>query len=243
MTNKMTHKISATFLLGLSLASASLQAQNNLTTTGTQRYFNTIRRSLEASSDVMPAEKYNFRLTDAQMTFGEWMIHSAQRNFADCAVLKSETAPKTAAELAALKDKADVSKALKDSFAYCAAAIEGIDDQKVLSSPQMSNAFLHIIVHNNEIYGNVVGYLRSSGILPAVNGRAWRAKRQAGLSIGALVPLDYWNVAPRTLRLDAGRRMDLPRFAALSCDPRPVRAPSVYSDYSRTSNLAVRETT
>jgi hypothetical protein len=27
-------------------------------------------------------------------------------------------------------------------------------------------AFLHIIVHSNEIYGNVVGYLRSSGIVP-----------------------------------------------------------------------------
>ena len=59
-----------------------------------------------------------------------------------------------------------MSQALKDSFAYCAAALAGIDDQKVLASPQMTYALLHVAVHNNEIYGNLAGYLRSSGIVP-----------------------------------------------------------------------------
>jgi hypothetical protein len=157
----MTKSLLFTLLLG-----GSLFAQNNLTTTGTTRYFNTVRRSLEASADVMPAEKYGFKLTDGQMSFAEWLIHSAQRNYTDCSVLKGESVPDAGKQLESLKDKAAVSKALKDSFAYCAAAIEGIDDQKILSTPQMSNAFLHIIVHNNEIYGNVVGYLRASGIVP-----------------------------------------------------------------------------
>jgi hypothetical protein len=143
-----------------------LYAQNNLTSTAVQRYFNPVRRNLEASADVMPPEKYGFKLTDGQMTFAEWLIHSAQRNYTDCATLKSESVPDAAKPLATLKDKAEVSKALKDSFAYCAAALEGVDDQKVLASPQMSNAFLHIIVHNNEIYGNIVGYLRANGIVP-----------------------------------------------------------------------------
>jgi len=66
----------------------------------------------------------------------------------------------------ALKDKAEVSQALKDSFAYCAAALEGTDDQKVLASPQTTYALLHVVVHNNEIYGNLAGYLRSNGIVP-----------------------------------------------------------------------------
>jgi len=43
---------------------------------------------------------------------------------------------------------------LKESLAYCAKALEGMDDQKAISTPQMSYAFLHVIVHNNEIYGN-----------------------------------------------------------------------------------------
>lgn len=47
-----------------------------------------------------------------------------------------------------------------------AMALEGIDDPKVLASPQTTYALLHIVVHNNEIYGNIAGYLRSNGIVP-----------------------------------------------------------------------------
>jgi len=144
----------------------ALDAQNTLTTTGTQRYFNGIRKNLEAAADVMPPEKYAFRLTDGQMTFAEWLNHSTERNYLDCATLKGETAPAAAKPSPALKEKADVRKALKDSFAYCAAALETIDDAKLLSSPQMTYSFLHILVHNNEIYGNIAGYLRASGIVP-----------------------------------------------------------------------------
>ncbi len=154
------------FLLCVPVLFGALHAQNNLTTTAVQRYFNPVRRSLEASADVMPAEKYGFRLTSGQMTFAEWLIHSAQRNYTDCATLKSENVPDAAKQLDPSKDKATVAKALKDSFAYCADALEKIDDQKILSSPQMSSAFLHVVVHNNEIYGNIVGYLRASDIVP-----------------------------------------------------------------------------
>jgi hypothetical protein len=150
----------------LLFAGSILSGQDKLVSTGTQRYFDVIRRSLEASADVMPAEKYGYKLTPDQMTFGEWLIHSAQRNYADCASLKSESSPVTAQQLAALKEKSDVSKALKDSFAYCAGAFAAEDDQKVIASPQTANAFLHVLIHNNEIYGNIVGYMRSVGIVP-----------------------------------------------------------------------------
>ncbi len=145
---------------------AILNAQNNLTTTAIQRYFNGVRKNLESAADVMPAEKYSFRLTDGQMTFAEWLNHSTQRNYTDCSTLKGESVPEGEKQAASLKDKAEVSKALKDSLAYCAGALQSIDDQKVISTPQLSYSFLHIIVHNNEIYGNLAGYLRASGITP-----------------------------------------------------------------------------
>jgi hypothetical protein len=148
------------------VACGTLQAQNYLTTAATERYFNVVRRSLEASADVMPADKYSFRLTPGQMTFAEWLNHSTQRNYSDCAALKSESVPAGEHEAASLKEKAEVSKALKDSFAYCAEALQNMTDQKATSSAQISVAFLHLVVHNNEIYGNIVGYLRVSGIVP-----------------------------------------------------------------------------
>ena|ERR1700733_5307996 len=158
--------------IAISLLLGTLHAQN--LTAATQRYFSSVRRNLEASADAMPADKFNYHLTDGQMTFGEWLIHSAQRNYADCAVLKSETAP----TVASLTTKEEIAKALKDSFAYCAAAVEHADEAKILASPQMTNAFLHIVVHNNEIYGNIVGYLRSSGIVPpSTAGRGAQTKK------------------------------------------------------------------
>jgi hypothetical protein len=148
------------------LAMGALHAQNYLTTAATQRYFNVVRKNLEASADAMPADKYSFRLTDGQMTFAQWLNHSTQRNYSDCAALKSEPVPAGEKQAANLKEKDEVSKALKDSFAYCADALKTMDDQKAASSAQVSNAFLHLVVHNNEIYGNIVGYLRVSGIVP-----------------------------------------------------------------------------
>src|SRR5215468_9071704 len=99
-----------------------LSGQNNLKTTVTQRYFNVVRRNLEAAADAMPAGKYGFKLTDGQMSFGEWINHSTERNYSDCAMLKAEAPPDGAKKVSGLKDKAEVSQALKDSFAYCAAA-------------------------------------------------------------------------------------------------------------------------
>jgi DinB superfamily len=141
-------------------------AQNTLKTTVAQRYFTGIRRNLEAAAEAMPAAMYGFKLTAGQMSFAEWIDHSTERNYSDCATLKGEAPPQAAGKVAGLKEKAEVSQALKDSFAYCAAALEGLDDQKVLASPQMTYALLHIVVHNNEVYGNIVGYLRSNGIVP-----------------------------------------------------------------------------
>jgi hypothetical protein len=153
-------------LLFICCVPAVLSAQNNLKTTVTQRYFNGVRRNLEAAADAMPAAKFGFKLTSGQMSFAEWLNHSTERNYADCATLKGEAAPDAAKQAATLRDKGEVSQALKDSFAYCATALEGIDEQKVLASPQMTYSLLHVAVHNNEIYGNLAGYLRASGIVP-----------------------------------------------------------------------------
>jgi hypothetical protein len=148
------------------LACATVQAQNFLTKAATERYFNVVRRNLEAAADSMPADKYSFRLTPGQMTFAEWLDHSTQRNYSDCAALKSESTPAAEQEAAHLSGKAEVSKALKDSFAYCADALQKMTDEKAVSSAQISTALLHLVVHNNEIYGNIVGYLRVNGIVP-----------------------------------------------------------------------------
>jgi hypothetical protein len=158
------------FFLGLTLMAGALHAQN-LTTAAIQRYFNPVRANIEAAADQMPADKYGYKLTPGQMSFAEWLLHSADRNFTDCATLKGETAPMTSAQVNAMKGKDAVAKTVKDSFAYCASALQALDDKKVTSTSELSYSFLHTIVHNNEIYGNLVGYLRTSEIIPPSTAR------------------------------------------------------------------------
>ena len=155
-----------TLALIVSLAAAPLYAQDTLKTTNIQRYYNPVRQSLEAAAEAMPENKYTFKLDPEQMDFGQWINHSTERNYLDCSTLRGEPNPMPKAKTDLLKTKAEIVKNLKDSFAYCDATFAKLDDQKILSSPQMVQSFLHTTVHNNEIYGNIVGYLRANHIVP-----------------------------------------------------------------------------
>jgi len=155
------------FALVIALSVGALHAQN--LTAATQRYFNSVRRNLESSADVMPAEKFSYRLTDGQMTFGEWLIHSAQRNYADCAILKSETAP----TVAGLKTKDEITKALKDSFAFAEKATETMTTEnafeeiaKIDGTNTRASITAFSLAHTNDHYGQMVVYLRMNGIVP-----------------------------------------------------------------------------
>jgi hypothetical protein len=154
------------FLLCFCAAIASLQAQNNLKTTTIDRYYNGVKQNIIDAANEMPADKYEFKLTDGQMTFGQWINHSTERNYLDCSTLRGEPNPMPKAQTDMIKGKANVIKNLKDSFDYCDATFEKLDDAKILSTPALTFSFLHTAVHNNEIYGNIVGYLRASGMVP-----------------------------------------------------------------------------
>ena len=155
-----------TVLILASLAVVPLRAEDNLKTTNLQRYYMPVRLFLQGAADAMPAEKYTFKLAPEQMDFGQWINHSTERNYLDCSTLRGEPNPMPKAKTDAINGKADIVKNLKESFDYCDATFAMLDDQKILSSPQMVFSFLHTSVHNNEIYGNIVGYLRANHITP-----------------------------------------------------------------------------
>ena len=148
------------------LALPCLQAQDTLKSVVVDSYFKNVRQFLETSAEAMPSDKYNFRPTPSQFTFGQWIDHSTERNYLDCSTLRSEPNPMPKPKVDMLTQKDEIVKALKDSFNYCASTFDTLNDQKILSSSQLTTSFLHTVVHNNEIYGNVVNYLRLSGITP-----------------------------------------------------------------------------
>jgi hypothetical protein len=148
------------------LAAVPAYAQDTLKTANIQRYYMPVKFDLIGAASVMPADKYGFKLDPAQMNFGEWINHSTERNYLDCSTLRGEPNPMPKAKTDLLKTKPEIAKALAESFDYCDATFERLNDQKILSSQPTTIAFLHTTVHNNEIYGNVVGYLRANHIVP-----------------------------------------------------------------------------
>jgi hypothetical protein len=164
----MEAHVKLTLLIIGILAATPLYAQDKdpLKTTNIQRYYTPVKNFIEGAAEVMPADKYGFKLDPAQMTFGEWINHSTERNYLDCSTLRGEANPMPKAKTDLLKTKDEIVKNLNESFAYCDATFAKLDDQKILSSSQMVFSFLHTTVHNNEIYGNVVGYLRANHIEP-----------------------------------------------------------------------------
>jgi hypothetical protein len=153
-------------LLALALSATPLHAQDVLKPANIQRYYTPVRLFLQGAAIVMPEDKYTFKLDPGQMDFGQWINHATERNYVDCATLKGEPNPMPKAKVDLLKTKAEIVRHLQESFEYCDAAFVGLDDRKILSSQEMTIAFLHTTVHNNEIYGNVVGYMRANHITP-----------------------------------------------------------------------------
>ena len=167
----------------LTIVTGTLHAQpaNPLTAAVTER-FNRIRLDLEESAEVMPEEKYSFRLTDPQRTFAEWMAHVAGGNYSFCSVIKGEKPPEKAQQLNRLTTKAQLAPALKESFAYCAEALKDMNDQKALAPAGPNNVspvrgMINLVSSDNEHYGNIVGYLRVKKIVPPSTARAQRQQK------------------------------------------------------------------
>lgn len=158
-------KVALLLIAGLFVALPA-HAQDTLKTANIERYYNPVKFDILAAASVMPEAKYGFKLDPDQMDFGQWINHSTERNYLDCSTLRGEPNPMPKAKTDLLKTKAEITKALAESFDYCDAAFATLTDQKILSTPQLTASFLHTTVHNNEIYGNVVGYLRANHITP-----------------------------------------------------------------------------
>jgi uncharacterized damage-inducible protein DinB len=122
----------------------------------------------------MPADKYNFKPTEAQQTFGERTVHVATANVYFLSMLGG-TAPKPTIDPKVTTKDAAI-KALDDSFDYGAAILKQQTDQTLLQPVASAPKFLgpssraRIIAflagHTSDIYGQMVVYLRLNGHVP-----------------------------------------------------------------------------
>src|SRR6267378_4868854 len=86
-------------------------------------------KNMTAAAEAMPAEKYSFKPSPEMNSYGHLMMHIAQTNNTFCAKISGQAAPDV--KIAETDPKDKLVAAIKDSFAFCTAALEKVDDSRL----------------------------------------------------------------------------------------------------------------
>jgi|ERR1022692_1369009 uncharacterized damage-inducible protein DinB len=157
----------------LATATAFAQDNKNPVTSVVKEILPRQQKNLVAAAEEMPADKFGFRPTPEQMTFGKLVLHIIQSNNYLCA--KIGEVPE--AKLPSLKEtdgKDRLVAALKASFDFCSTALGKVDDSKLADTVELvggregPRAFALIALTNDwaDHYSAAAMYLRLNGLLP-----------------------------------------------------------------------------
>ena len=130
-------------------------------------------RNLVAAAEVMPAGKYGFKPTPAQMSFGDILVHLSEGNDFLCSAVGGTTAPKRS-EIKVAAGKEKLVARLKESFQYCDSALAKTDDSKLTGmvpwfggrQVTRAQAVLATAEDWGDHYSQMAIYLRLNGLLP-----------------------------------------------------------------------------
>ena len=172
-----------TIALALCCSIATGAAQNSATPVADALRANAKRaeRNLVEAAQEMPADKYGFKPTPAQMGFGEILEHLAGGNDFLCSSISGVPAPKRA-KVAATEPKQKLVDRLKESFQFCDSALAKLDDAGLgaqvpfFGKSKVSRATVVMAATEDwaDHYSQMAIYLRLNGLLPPT------AKRREG---------------------------------------------------------------
>jgi hypothetical protein len=158
--------------------------------TSLQRGYAGFKTNFIAAAEKMPESDYTFKpgSTPEVRMFSAVIAHIAQSQFGQCSALKGVPNPMQGKNLEQeLKTKAEVTKALADSFALCDDAFAAVTDANAtemvkqgMNEVTRAAALYGVIVHGNEMAGTAYVYLRSKNIVPPSTENAGRGMRGRG---------------------------------------------------------------
>ncbi len=140
-----------------------------------QNYYNRIKGYITRSADQFPEDKLTWQPTPDVRSWARLIAHIADDNNGSCSALigekpparlDNEDTPKSAANK---MTKAELTKALADSFAVCDKAFAAVTDANMLERNGNRSKIFTLIYdtsHINEHYGNIVTYMRLNGMVP-----------------------------------------------------------------------------
>lgn len=129
-------------------------------------------KNLPGAAEEMPADKYGYKPTPEQHSFGSIVLHTVRMNYGVCAKIAGVEAPK-APELKDTDAKEKLAAALKASFDFCTQSWAKLDDSKLAEKitvwkEPVTRAAAIVDVSGDWAghYTQMAGYLRLNGLLP-----------------------------------------------------------------------------
>jgi uncharacterized damage-inducible protein DinB len=145
---------------------------------GAKRTYSIIKGYVTKAAAKMPEENYAFKPTPEVRSFGQLVGHIADANYGFCSLVAGEKPPAGGFDGSnsiekTKTSKADLTKALADSFAYCDKVHDAMTDAMASQMVKMfGNDLPKLSViefnthHDFEHYGNMVTYMRLKGVVP-----------------------------------------------------------------------------
>lgn len=167
-------------LAALAFAPALSFAQAASTTPSTAPVADALRQSLgrfskniTAAAEAMPPEKFSFKPTASQNSFGHLIVHIADSNFRFCAAVSGVAAPEQP-KLAETDSKDKLVSAVRSSFDFCSSSLAKLDDSHLADSVELlpgrsvTRAAAILITSGSwsDHYSEQAMYLRLNNILP-----------------------------------------------------------------------------
>jgi hypothetical protein len=140
-----------------------------------------VSKNLIGSAEQMPDANFSMKLgtTPEVRTYGSLLGHVIDANFLFCARAKAEANPNTVDYEHTPQVKADLVKAMHAAMDYCGPVYDSLTDAsgtQLMTPPATGRGpgrpfplfqpLIQNIIHNNEEYGNIVGYFRAANLVP-----------------------------------------------------------------------------
>ncbi|HXT26318.1 MAG TPA: DinB family protein [Candidatus Eisenbacteria bacterium] len=167
-------------LLALAFVPALSVAQTQSAAPSTSPVADALRQSLVrnsknmiAAADAMPPEKFAFKPTAPQNSYGHLITHIAESNFRFCSAVSGVAAPEQP-KLTETDSKDKLVAAVRSSFDFCSSALAKLDDSHLADSIELfpgrsfSRAAAILILSGSwfDHYTEQAMYLRLNNILP-----------------------------------------------------------------------------
>jgi uncharacterized damage-inducible protein DinB len=168
----MTRILIGGVTFALMLPGYGIAQSNSPLVDGVKAQYAIVKGYLARTADKVPESVWSFKPTPEVRSFGQIVAHVADSQFAICAAAAGEKPPQSGIEKS-MTTKAQLSKALADSTAYCDQVLAKMDDKRGMETvkffggmqPRALVASFNV-AHDFEHYGNLVTYMRLNKIVP-----------------------------------------------------------------------------